>query len=82
MARITCEDLLKMDDPIIPGTVAAQAMGMSTYRFFEYARQNRLPFNAIVSGSRVKVSRVEFLRFWGYTEEQIAQGRKAANETL
>ena len=76
MAKVTIADLLKMKDPIIPGTVAAQAMGMSSTRFIEYARQGRLPFHAMVSGTRVKVSRIEFLRFWGYTDKQIEEGQK------
>ena len=72
--RMTCDDLLRVTSPVIPGTWAAQAMGMDSGRFFEYARAGKLPFNAITSGNRVKVSRVAFLRFWGYTDEQIERG--------
>ena len=74
--RITFDDLLLMDTPIIPGTWAAQAMGMSTDRCFDYARTNRLPFPVITSGKRVKVARIVFLKFWGMTDEQIRKKKR------
>ena len=69
--RLTFDDLLKMDALIIPGTWAAQAMGMDSGKFMFYARNGQLPFEAMVSGNRVKVARIPFLKFWGLTDEEI-----------
>lgn len=72
--RTTFDDLLKMNTPVITGTQAAQAMGMDTTRLIGYARERpelvRFPFQ--LSGNRMKIPRVPFLRFWGCTDEEIA----------
>ena len=72
--RVTFDDLLKMNTPVITGTQAAQAMGMDTTRLIGYARERpelvRFPFQ--LSGNRMKIPRVPFLRFWGCTDEEIA----------
>ena len=72
--RVTFDDLLKMNTPVITGTQAAQAMGMDTTRLLGYARERpelvRFPFQ--LSGNRMKIPRVPFLRFWGCTDEEIA----------
>ncbi len=73
--RKTFDDLIRMESPVIPGTWAAQAMGMDTGRFLEYARTGQLPFNVLTSGSHVKVARVPFLRYWGCTDEEIKNRR-------
>lgn len=73
MSRITFDDLLRMDAVVIPGTWAAQAMGMDSTRLIGYARERPeligYPFQ--LSGNRMKVARVPFLKFWGLTDEEI-----------
>ena len=76
MERMTCGELLKTNRVVIPGTWAAQVMGMDTGRFFEYARAGKLPFRCIVSGNRVKVPRVPFLIWLGFTEREIETRRE------
>ena len=39
MSRMTFRDLLQMDAIVIPGTWAAQAMGMDPTRLIGYARE-------------------------------------------
>lgn len=75
MARHTFEDLLKMDSLVIPGTWAAEAMGMDATRLLGYAREKpeMLHFPFQLSGNRMKIPRIPFLRFWGVTDEQIAK---------
>ena len=73
MIRYTFDDLLAMNSPVITGALAAQAMGMNPSRLIGYARERpellKYPFQ--LSGNRLKIARVPFLRFWGFTEEQI-----------
>ena len=73
MSRMTFADLLLVDSPVIPGTWAAQAMGMDPTKLFGYARDRpemiQFPFQ--LSGRRMKIPRVPFLKFWGYTDEEI-----------
>ena len=73
--RITFEDILRMESPVITGTQAAQAMGMSPTRLIGYAREkpDLIQFDYQISGNRMKIPRVPFLRFWGMTDEQIAK---------
>ena len=78
MSRITFRDLLQMDAIVIPGTWAAQAMGMDPTRLIGYAREQpellQLPFQ--LSGNRVKIPRIPFLKFWGFTDEEIQRAKK------
>lgn len=81
--RITFDDLLLMNTPVISGTQAAQAMGMDPTRLFDYAREDldrpienkRIQFPCQVSGTHVKIPRVPFLKWWGITDEEIENRR-------
>ena len=78
MSRITFRDLLQMDAIVIPGTWAAQAMGMDPTRLIGYAREQPelLQFPFQLSGNRVKIPRIPFLKFWGFTDEEIQRAKK------
>lgn len=82
MTRVTFDDLLRMKSPVIPGTWAAQAMGMNPTRLIGYARERPelVPYKFQLSGKRLKISRVSFLKFWGYSDEEIK--RSASEATL
>lgn len=72
--RMTLNDLLMMDTPVIPGTWAAQAMGMDPTRLIGYAREkpHLVSFPFQMSGNRMKVPRVPFLKWLlGCTDEEI-----------
>ena len=80
--RTTFDDILAMNTPVITGTQAAQAMGMDTTRLLGYAREKPelIQFPYQVSGKRMKVPRVPFLRWAGYSDEEIK--RSASEATL
>jgi hypothetical protein len=84
MARITFDDLLRMKSAIIPGTWAAEAMGMSPTRLIGYARERPelIQFPYQVSGNRMKVPRVPFLRWAGYSDEEIKSTASVAALTV
>ena len=73
MSRMTFDDILQMDSVVIPGTWAAQAIGMDPTRLIGYAREKPelIGFTYQISGNRMKVARVPFLLYWGFTEEEI-----------
>ena len=72
--RMTLNDLLLMNTPVIPGTWAAQAMGMDPTRLIGYARERPelVPYPYQLSGNRMKVPRIPFLKWIGITDEEIA----------
>ena len=55
------------DDWLTPATVAG-ALRMDTGRLIEYARLGQLPFPVVISGNRVKISRLGFLQAYGYAD--------------
>ena len=71
--RITFDDLLRMKSPVITATQAAQAMGMHPSRLIGYAREQPelIQFPYQMSGNRMKIPRIPFLKFWGATDEEI-----------
>lgn len=74
MAALTMEDIKAMkDDWLTPATVA-NVLRMDSGRLIWYARNGQLPFPVVLSGNRVKISRVGFLKAYGYEDpqEQIA----------
>lgn len=76
--RVTFDDLLRMRSPVIPATWAAQAMGMHPSRLIGYARErpDLIGYPYQLSGNRMKIPRVPFLKFWGFTDQEIAQGKE------
>jgi hypothetical protein len=71
--RMTMDDLVRMNSAVIPGTWAAQVMGMNPTRLVGYARDrpDLLQFPFQLSGNHVKIPRVPFLKWLGVTDEQI-----------
>jgi hypothetical protein len=73
MNRMTAADLLRMESVTIPGTWAAQVMGMDPTRLIGYAREapEKISFPYQLSGNRMHIPRVPFLRWLGFTDEEI-----------
>ena len=70
MNNVTMEDIQAMkDDWLTPATVAS-VLHMNPGRLIWYAKNGQLPFPAVVSGTRVKISRIGFLKTYGYIEEE------------
>ena len=69
---MTVEDLKKMKKPVISGTMAAKVMGMDSSRLIGYAREHpeRIQFPFQISGNRLKIPRIPFLRWLGEIEER------------
>ena len=70
----TKDDLLRMNTPTIPGTWAAEVIKMAPTRLIGYAREkpHLVSFPFQLSGNRMKIPRVPFLKWLGCTEEEIA----------
>ena len=77
MNRMTLDDLLLVESPVIPGTWAAEVMKMDSSRLIGYARERPelIAFPYQLSGNRMKIPRVPFLRWLGCTDEQIKNKR-------
>jgi len=75
MPRTTKDDLLRMDRDVITGTMAAEVLGMHPSRLIGYARERpeAIQFGYQLSGNRMKIPRIPFLRWLGCTEEEIKQ---------
>lgn len=73
--KMTLNDLLLLNAPVIPGTWAAQAMGMDPTRLIGYARERPelVPYPYQLSGNRMKIPRIPFLKWLGCTDEEIAE---------
>ena len=75
--RMTLDDLVLMNSAVIPGTWAAQVMGMNPTKLIGYAKERpeliQFPFQ--LSGNHMKIPRVPFLKWLGVTDQQIAQKR-------
>ena len=85
---MTMEDIQAMkDDWLSPATVAS-VLHMNPGRLIWYAKNGQLPFPAVVSGTRVKIGRIGFLRAYGYIEEEqqrnttVLEELKAIRELL
>jgi hypothetical protein len=70
VSRVTIEDIKAMTEDFITPAAAASVMKMDTGRLIGYARGGQLPFPVVVSGNRVKIPRIGFLRFLGVEEEE------------
>ena len=71
----TLEDLVRMNSAVIPGTWAAQVMGMDPTRLVGYGKEHpeMIPFSFMMSGNHMKIPRVPFLKWLGVTDQQIEQ---------
>ena len=70
MIRMTMEDIKAMTDDFITPATAASVMKMDTGRLIAYARDGQLPFPVQISGNRVKIGRIGFLRAFGVEVEE------------
>ena len=68
---MTVEDLKKMKKPVISGTMAARVIGMHPTRLIGYAREHpeKIQFPFQISGNRMKVPRIPFLRWLGENDQ-------------
>jgi hypothetical protein len=67
---MTMEDIKAMNDDWLTPTTVANVLHMNTGRLIWYARNGQLPFPVAFSGTRVKISRVGFLKAYGYADPE------------
>lgn len=65
--RLKLEDVNQIPDDFLPTDIAANVIGVERSRFIEYAKTGQLQFDVLVSGNRVKVPRIAFLKHYGVT---------------
>ena len=72
VSAVTLEDVRAMRDDFISAATAASVLRMDTSRLIGYAKEHPdwLPFPVVISGNRVKVPRVAFLKAYGVIEEE------------
>ena len=70
---MTLDDVMAMTEDFITPATAASVMRMDVGRLIGYAREGVLPFPVVVSGNRVKIPRVGFLKFMGKEVEEQKQ---------
>ena len=63
--RMTMDDIKALEDDFITPAMAASVMKMDTGRLIGYARSGQLPFPVQISGNRVKIGRIGFLKAFG-----------------
>ena len=67
---LTMNDIKAMkDDWLTPATVA-NVLRMDPGRLIWYARDGQLPFPVVLSGNRVKIGRIGFLKAYGYEAQE------------
>jgi hypothetical protein len=59
-------ELLNSTEATITPTQAAKVMRCSPYRFNVLYKLGQLPFPAMLSGNRLKILRIPFLKYLGY----------------
>jgi len=63
------EDLLRSDEVMIGPKEVGAVLGVHQSQISWMASQGQLPFPAIMSGNRTKISRVGFLKWGGWYED-------------
>ena len=66
---MTLEELKTVKDDFLTASQAADAMKMDTGRLIGYAKAGQLPFPVVISGNRVKIPRIAFLKHYGLMED-------------
>ena len=66
---MTMDDLKAMTCDFISARQAASVIHMDPGRLVQYAKEGRTPFPVQISGNRVKIPRLAFLRCYGYESE-------------
>ena len=66
---MTLEELKTVKADFLTASQAAGAMKMDTGRLIGYAKAGQLPFPVVVSGNRVKIPRIAFLKHYGLIED-------------
>ena len=66
---MTIKEIVASDKTMLSATDVSTVLGMHPSRVTYYGMTNQLPFNCIISGNRVKIPRMDFIRWMGYAAE-------------
>ena len=66
---MTMEELKTVEDDFLTASQAAGVLKMDTGRLIGYAKAGQLPFPVVISGNRVKIPRIAFLKHYGLIED-------------
>ena len=67
---MTLDDVKAMTGDFITASVAASVLRMDVSRLIGYAKAGQLPFPTVISGNRVKIPRLAFMKQYGLIEEE------------
>lgn len=68
--RMTLEEIKAIKDDFLSASTVASVLRMDTGRLIGYAKSGQLPFPVVVTGNRVKIPRIAFLKQYGLIEEE------------
>lgn len=80
--RLKLEDVNQIPDDFLPTDIAANVIGVDRGRFVEYAKTGQLFFPVTISGNRVKVPRIAFLKHYGIDVEEEHEKNVTTEEIL
>ena len=80
--RLKLEDVRQIPDDFLPSDIAANVIGVQRGRFTDYAKTGQLRFPVTISGNRVKVPRIAFLKHYGVDGEEEREKTVTAEEIL
>jgi hypothetical protein len=67
---MTIEELKNLKEEFLTASQAASVLRMDTGRLIGYAKKGELPFPVVISGNRVKIPRLAFMKQYGLIEEE------------
>jgi nitrous oxide reductase len=70
VSRMTLEEIKALKDDFLSASTVASVLRMDTGRLIGYAKSGQLPFPVVVTGNRVKIPRIAFLKQYGLIEEE------------
>lgn len=62
--KVDMDYIRSLLSPTISNDLAAKVLKMNPSRLAEYAKTGQLEWHTIISGNRVKHSRIGFIKFW------------------
>ena len=75
---MTLEEIKEMKDDFLTPAVVAGVLKMDIGRLRGYAKDGQLPFPVVISGDRVKIPRIAFLKHYGIVSEENEKDSRIA----
>lgn len=75
---MTMDEIKNMQDDFLTPAVVASVLKMDIGRLRGYAKDGQLPFPVVISGDRVKIPRIAFLKHYGLISEEQEKNSQIA----